>query len=232
MEFKRPDPKTVKGFKPLSTPTISDALDKLGIPGGCHGIMPVVSGVKMTGTAYTVRYIPTGTVKGTVGDYIDDVLPGDVVVLDNNGRTDCTVWGDILTVTAKMKGIAGTVIDGVCRDIPTILEEKYPIFSCGRFMMTGKDRVMVEATQVMVSIGKAQVKPGDILVGDDSGVVVIPQEMAGKVLETARSIEETENFIVEAVRSGLSLKEAREKFGYHTLQTITTQVDRLKTEDC
>ncbi len=219
MEFKRPDPKIVKEFESFSTPTISDALDKLGIPGGCHGIMPVVSGVKMAGTAYTIRYVPTGAVKGTVGDYIDDVLPGDVVVLDNNGRTDCTVWGDILTVTAKMKGIAGTVIDGVCRDIPTILEEKYPIFSRGKFMMTGKDRIMVEATQVMVSIGKTQVKPGDILIGDDSGVVVVPQEMAPKVLETARSIEEAENFIVEAVRSGLSLKEAREKFGYHTLQT-------------
>ena len=78
---------------------------------------------------------------------------------------------------------------------------------------------MVEATQVIVSIGNTQVKPGDILIGDDSGVVVVPQEMAPKVLETARSIEEAENFIVEAVRSGLSLKEAREKFGYHTLQT-------------
>ena len=141
------------------------------------------------------------------------------MVLDNNGRTDCTVWGDILTVTAKMKGVCGTVIDGVCRDIPTILKEKYPIFSRGKFMMTGKDRVMVEATQVMVSIGKVQVKPGDILVGDDSGVVVVPGEIAPEVLDTARSIEESENFIVSAVKSGLSLKEAREKFGYHTLQT-------------
>ena len=55
--------------------------------------MPLVSGVKMVGTAYTVRYIPIGAVKGTVGDYIEDVLPGDVIVLDNNARTDCTVWG-------------------------------------------------------------------------------------------------------------------------------------------
>ncbi|MBU1695835.1 MAG: RraA family protein [Proteobacteria bacterium] len=222
MEFKRPDLKLIKEFESFSTPTISDALDKLGVPGGCHGIMPVVSGVKMAGTAYTIRYVPVGAVRGTVGDYIDDVLPGDVVVLDNKGRTDCTVWGDILTITAKMKGIAGTVIDGVCRDIPTILKEKYPVFSCGRFMMTGKERVMVEATQVMVSIGKTQVKPGDIIIGDDSGVVVVPREMALKVLEIARAIEEAENFIVKAVQKGLSLKKAREKFGYHTLQTKKT----------
>jgi len=219
MEFKRPDPRIVSAFAQFSTSTISDALDRFGIGGGCKGIVPAVAGVKMVGTAYTVRYVPVGVIKGTVGDYIDEMLPGDVAVLDNNGRTDCTVWGDILTVTAKMKGIAGTVIDGVFRDLPRILEEKYPIFSRGRFMMTGKDRVMVEATQVMVSIGTVQVKPGDILVGDDSGVVVVPREMAERVLEAARAIEEAESRIVQAVQSGVSLGEARSRFGYHSLQS-------------
>jgi len=218
MEIKRPEPEVIKQFESLSTPTISDALDRFGISGGCQGIVPLVSGVKMVGTAYTVRYIPIGAVKGTVGDYIEDVLPGDVIVLDNNARTDCTVWGDILTVTAKIKGVSGTVIDGVCRDLPTILRERYPIFTRGRFMMTGKDRVMVGETQAVISIGKVQVKPGDLLVGDDSGVVVVPQEMAKKVLEAAQAIEEAENSIVEAVRGGMSLTEARKKFGYHTLQ--------------
>jgi regulator of RNase E activity RraA len=85
-------------------------------------------------------------------------------------------------------------------------------------MMTGKDRVMVDATQVIVSIGAVQVKPGDILVGDDSGVVVVPQELAGKVLEAVDAIEEAEQKIVKAVRGGLSLTEARKKFGYHALQ--------------
>lgn len=218
MTSKKPDSEIVRKFEAFSTTSISDALDTLGIAGGCHGITPVVSGVKMAGTAYTVRYVATGAAKGTVGDYIDQVSAGDVIVLDNTGRTDCTVWGDILTVMAKIKGISGTVIDGVCRDVPTILQEKYPVFSRGKFMMTGKDRVMVEAVEVVVSIGKVQVRPGDILVGDDSGVVVVPQEMADRVLEVARTIDEAENGIVEAVRGGLSLKEAREKFGYHMLQ--------------
>ena len=218
MEFRRPDPRIVEKFEPLSTSVISDAMDRFGIGGGCHGIVPVVSGVKMVGTAFTVRYVPIGSVKGTVGDYIDDVLPGDVVVLDNKGRTDCTVWGDILTTSAELKGAAGTVIDGVCRDVTGILEQRYPIFTRGRFMMTGKDRVMVEATQAMVSVATVQVKPGDILVGDDSGVVVVPQELAPKVLEAALEIEEAESSIVEAIRSGLSIGEARKKFGYHKLQ--------------
>jgi regulator of RNase E activity RraA len=86
-------------------------------------------------------------------------------------------------------------------------------------MMTGKDRVMVEAMNVTVSIGKTQVKPGDILMGDDSGVVVIPRERAAEILKLALEIETAENQIEEAVRSGLTLKEAREKFRYHSLQT-------------
>jgi len=147
------------------------------------------------------------------------VQSGDVIVLDNHGRTDCTVWGDILTVTAKLKKIAGTVIDGVCRDVSNILKEQYPLFSRGRFMMTGKDRVMVEAVNSIVSIGKVQVKPGDILVGDDSGVVVVPAEKALEVLDAAMEIETAENQIEEAVRKGLSIKEAREKYRYHSLQT-------------
>ena len=218
MKSEKADPGIVGQSAGLSTSAISDALDRHGVAGGCLGIQPVVPGVKMAGTAYTVRYVPIGTVKGTVGDYIDDVQPGAVVVLDNAGRTDCTVWGDILTIAAKSQGLSGTVIDGVCRDVPTILKEKHPVFSRGRFMMTGKDRVMVDATQVIVSIGTVQVKPGDILVGDDSGVVVVPQELAEKVLEAVDAIEEAEQKIVKAVRGGLSLTEARKKFGYHALQ--------------
>jgi 4-hydroxy-4-methyl-2-oxoglutarate aldolase len=219
MEMLRPDRNVIQAFQSLSTATISDALDRFGIRGGCEGILPIVPGAKMAGPALTIRYVPVGEVKGTVGDYIDVAQPGDVIVLDNHGRTDCTVWGDILTVTAKIKKIAGTVIDGVCRDVPNIIKEQYPLFSRGRFMMTGKDRVMVEAMNAIVSIGKVQVKPGDILVGDDSGVVVIPGEKASEVLTVALEIEEAENLIEEAVRKGMTIKEAREKHRYHSLQS-------------
>jgi regulator of RNase E activity RraA len=78
---------------------------------------------------------------------------------------------------------------------------------------------MVDAENVTVSIGKRQVKPGDILVGDDSGVVVVPRERAEEVLNLAREIEEAENRIEEALRQGLSIKEAREKYRYHSLQS-------------
>jgi regulator of RNase E activity RraA len=86
-------------------------------------------------------------------------------------------------------------------------------------MMTGKDRVMVDGTQVTVSVGNRQVRPDDMIVGDASGVVVVPKERAEEVLEIARAIEAAENAIMEAVRGGASIAQARRAHGYHTLQT-------------
>lgn len=216
-----PHQSLINAFAAFSTSTISDACDKLGFPVGCLGISPVSKARKMTGTAYTVRYVPVGETKGTVGDYIDEVRPGDVVVLDNNGRLDCTVWGDILTIFAGARGIAGTLIDGVCRDLDGIDAEDYALYARGVFMMTGKDRVMVDATQVTVSIGGRQVRPDDIVVADATGAVVVPKERAEEVLAVARDIESAEAAIVVAVRSGSSIAEARRQHGYHSLQTKT-----------
>lgn len=207
-------------FKVLDTASISDAMDKLGLEAGCHGIKPVVTGVKFAGRAFTVKYRACGIVeRGTVGDFLDDVLPGQVVVIDNAGRTDCTIWGDIMTTLAHRNGVAGTVIDGVCRDVPKIRELGYPIFTRDYYMMTGKDRIEIEAVNVPVSVANRQVRPGDILVGDDSGVVVVPASRAHEVLVIARQIEHTEQEILKRISKGQSLREARADLHYHSLQT-------------
>jgi 4-hydroxy-4-methyl-2-oxoglutarate aldolase len=183
------------------------------------GFSPQVPGTKAVGRAFTVRYRPCGVEKGTVGDFLDEVEAGQVVVLDNGGRTFGTVWGDIMTVYAQKKGIAGTVIDGICRDLPRILALKYPIFTRGRWMVTGKDRVEVDGIQVPVAIGDVQVKPQDIVVADDSGVVVVPSERAEEVWKIAREIEEAEQKILELLEKGFTLREARKEMGYHRLQS-------------
>lgn len=203
----------------LDTATLSDALDKLGIVGQCYRIKPRSAQFRMAGRAWTLLYGPAGKPAGTVGDYIDDVPPGSVIVLDNGGRENATVWGDILTEIAHRRGIAGTVIDGICRDVALCLDLGYPIYSKDHWMRTGKDRVQVEATGVPVTIGEARVAPGDILRGDADGVVVIPKAHEDTVLSTAEGIEQAENAIREAVRGGLRLDEARQQFRYHQLQT-------------
>jgi regulator of RNase E activity RraA len=212
------DPNTARAAA-LDTATLSDALDRLGIAGQCHGLAPRSAASRFAGRAYTLRYGPASNPPGTVGDYIDDVPPGGVVVLDNTGRTDCTVWGDILTEIAHRKGIAATVIDGICRDAQLCLELGYPIFSRGHWMRTGKDRVQVEAVNVPVNIGQARVQPGDLMKGDTDGVVVIPREHEEAVLAAAEQIHAAEAQIREAVRGGLRLDEARKQFRYHQLQS-------------
>lgn len=205
--------------KRLDTATLSDALDRLGINGQCHRIQPRSHDFRMTGRAWTIQYGPAGLPAGTVGDFIDDVPPGSVLVLDNRGREDATVWGDILTEIAHKKGIAGTVIDGINRDVALCLELGYPIYSRASWMRTGKDRVQVEATQVPVSIGGVRVAPGDLLRGDADGVVAIPQEHEEAVLKAAETIHQAEEAIRDEVRQGASLREARDKHRYHALQT-------------
>jgi regulator of RNase E activity RraA len=209
----------VEGFKKLASASISDALDRLGIHGMVQGIAPLANGHHVVGRAFTLKYIPCGVVKGTVGDYIDDVPPGGVVVLDNAGRLDCTVWGDILTTVASARGIAGTVIHGVCRDVAGSLDVGYPIFSRGHFMRTGKDRVQVDGTNVPVSLGDVQVRPGDIVIGTDDGVLVVPVESEAEVLEIATGVSEAEERIIADVKAGTKLVDARKKHGYHQLQT-------------
>lgn len=211
------DPR-MERLKELGTATVSDALDRLGLPGSAHRIAPLQNGTRMAGPAYTVRYVPAGDPVGTVGDFVDDIPEGGVAVLDNQGRTDCTVWGDILTTYASLHKIAGTAIWGVCRDTRVPLGLGYPMFSAGRFMRTGKDRVEVADVQVPVALGDVQVRPGDIVVGDDDGVVVIPEHRLDEVFELADEVGRTEDDIMSAVEDGASITDARSRFGYHTLQ--------------
>ena len=203
----------------LDVASVSDAMDKLGIPCGLLGIHAVVPGKHICGRAFTVHYVPNGVVKGNVGDFLDDVQPGQVVVIDNGGRLYCTVWGDIMTFVATRKGIAGTVIDGVCRDIPGIKENDYPIFAKSTYMVTGKDRVTVDYVNKPVAISGVQVCPNDIILADDTGAVCVPDAVAEKVADIAESIEKTEQAIIAEVKNGSTLKEARAKLGYHHLQT-------------
>ncbi|MDQ1628201.1 MAG: hypothetical protein QOI54_1945 [Actinomycetota bacterium] len=197
---------------------VSDALDRLGIPGSALGIAPLFTGQRMAGPAFTVRYVPVGAAKGTVGDYLDDCLSGQVVVLDNGGRMDCTVWGDILTTVAHGRGIAGTVINGVCRDVHRPAELGYPVYSLGRFMRTGKDRVEVADVGAVVTLGDVQVRPGDLVIGDDDGVVVVAWDKAEEVAAVAKEIVAAETRVVQSVRNGVTLAVARGLTGYHELQ--------------
>lgn len=218
-EASAEDQELVALFSGSDTPGVSDALDKLGITGQAFNIMPLTDYKDVTvGPAYTVRYVPASSPPGSVGDFIDDIAAGDIVVIDNGGRTDCTVWGDIMTQYAGLRGIAGTVIDGVCRDVNRAINDDYPLFTAGRWMRTGKDRVQVGGVNEPIGIGKVHVEPRDIVVADANGVVFVPRARAREVAEVVRKIEESEESIREMINRGSTIAEARKSLGYHTLQ--------------
>lgn len=198
---------------------MSDALDRLRIRGGLEGILPISDGLKVCGIAFTVRWVTTDqTERKPWPTYIDQAKAGDVMVIDNGGRMDCTVWGDLLTSRAQKAGVRGTVINGVCRDVKQIRELGYAVFSRGRFMMTGKDRLQLDSVNTPVSISDVLISPGDLVLADDNGVVCIPQTKVDGVLRALDEIGMREARIMEAINKGVPLTEAREQFGYGELQ--------------
>ena len=207
MATAQEDPNVQRAAR-LDTTSLSDAMDRLGIAGQCLGIKPLDHRFRLAGRAYTILYGPAGTPPGTVGDYIDDVPPGSVVVLDNGGRENATVWGDILTWVAHSRGIAGTVIDGACRDVALSHELAYPIYSRSYSMRTGKDRVQVEGANVPVNIGDARVHPGDLLRGDADGVVVIPQAQLKGIVAALDEIRRMEEETQKKIRAGMTHMDA------------------------
>jgi regulator of RNase E activity RraA len=210
----------VEELRRHATTTLSDAMDRLGIVGQAFGIVPLDRRFRLVGRAFTVRTVPVAVAAGaSVGDYIDEVPAGSVVVLDNGGRLDATVWGDILTIVAHRRGLAGTVIHGVCRDAARSLELGYPIFSRGVYMRTGKDRVRADGYQVPVSLGEVRVEPGDMVVGDGDGIVVIPRDRLADVLAASGQIAEAEERIRSEVERGGRLDEARRRHRYFQLQS-------------
>ena len=183
-----PNDPVVQAFAKLGTTPVSDAMDR---PRPDRPVLRHQAGgprLHALRRAHTVRNEPmTAGHKGeSVGDYIDEVTPGGVVVIDNGGRLDATVWGDILTIMADRNNLGGTVIHGVCRDSNRALKLNYPIFSRGTYMRTGKDRVRADAYQEPVSLGEVRVLPGDLLLGDGDGVLVIAQEHEQEVLKAAQ----------------------------------------------
>lgn len=231
MNFDINDPEWRKKILSLSTSEVSDALDFFGLPGSALGIHSVAGPARIFGKAFTIRFGPLDRMApGTVGDYIDELQPGTVAVLDNRGRCDCTVWGGIVSRLGAQKKLAGAVINGVCRDNSEADEVQFPVYSKGRFMRTGKDRVQVEAYQEPVMVGDVRVCPDDFIFGDADGLVVVPAKKAEQVFDKALQMHQVEENIITAALGGLPLTEARKKFGYHVLQRTPNSLPDSKNK--
>ncbi|MFI9809142.1 RraA family protein [Streptomyces sp. NPDC052301] len=200
------------------TASISDALDLLGIDGCLPGLARVSGSGFVAGPAFTVRYRPVEpSESGPAGDFIDDVPPGSVVVIANGGLMDRTVWGDVLSTVSRAKGVAGTVIDGVCRDVDRSRELGYSLWARGGYMRSGKNRVRLAEVGGAVEVCRVRVVPGDAVCADGSGAIVVPQEAVPAVVDLVAKVRNVERQIVAATLDGERLSDARARFGYHAL---------------
>ena len=187
-------------FREVSTSNISDAMHRKG---AMRGILPVNLGVKIVGRAVTVQTFAGDWAKPV--EAIDLAGPGDVLVV-YNGSNFIAPWGGLATLSCKMKGIEGVVIDGAVRDVDEIRAMKYPVFSSGITPNAGDPKGMGEINSEITCAGQ-MVKPGDYIVGDECGVVVIPKERAYEIARRAKEVEKTESRLYEEIRRGSTLSQ-------------------------
>lgn len=215
------DEKYRSRMEKLSTTNLSDALDALGLKGSTYGIRPIMpQWGKVLGRAVTVKLTAAGLTnhRHHLGiKAIDAAQAGDVIIIDNGGRLDTSCWGGCLANGAKMKGISGVVIDGAARDIDDCIEIDFPVYARGTVVATARGRVMEESTNSLIQFGGVQVRPGDVVMGDHSGVVIVPWEELDAVLAKAEMLFQKEENMIADIRSGMSMLDVDLKYNYEKM---------------
>ena len=196
---------------------ISDALDYLGIKNHLSKFNYTVSNKMIIGPAYTVMFQKDDVKENCVAaDYIDDVLPGSIVAIDNNGIDYCTVWGNILSLVAKQRKVKATLINGAARDFIKIKNMKYPVYSKYINCKTGKGVVKLKNTKCKITIDNVSIDQGDYIVLQNSMALVIPKDKLSDVLIVVKKIHKVEENIIKSIKKGnMTLKEARRRYKYN-----------------
>lgn len=210
----------IERIERLDTCAVSDALDYLNLKGTVIGIRPMWPCTRIVGRAVTVKIAPAGLTRPEhhlATPAVEGAEPGDIIVIDNGGRPDVSCWGDILSNAAQVKGIRGVIIDGACRDIDGSHEIGFPVYARAVVPLTARGRVIQEAFNTLIQCGGVQVRPGDLLIADGSGVVFVPRERAEEVVEAAERIVEREAAMVRDVRSGRSVVEVMAESAFQAI---------------
>ena len=198
-------------LRALDTCAVSDALDTLNLPGATTGIRPLwaVTG-PVAGRVRTVQAGPRQDGKPAqhiAAAAIEAAEPGDVLVIANDGRTDVSCWGGILTLAARRNGIGGVVIDGACRDIAESAEQGFPVFGRAVVPVSARGRIVQLAMDEPVEFAGLVVHPGDVVLADQNGVAFVRAEDLEKVITLAERIVAREQNMAEAVKAGQPVTE-------------------------
>jgi regulator of RNase E activity RraA len=208
----------VKGFREVATASVADAVDKLAGRRGYmdHPIKPRINDKRVVGPAVTVLEGPTTEFLPPQHalDLIDSVAAGSVMVIGINGEADVAVWGGLMTAGAYARGLEGAVLDGGVRDITEIRRDyDFPVFSRSASPGTTLGRFKTLGSNIPVVCGGIEVHPGDIIVADIDGVVVVPKALAAEVLKMSQEIDKRELEQAKLIVQARSLKEGLAKYG-------------------
>ncbi len=191
----------------MSTATISDAMFRMGHKNRTmrHTIKPVDPSMKTFGPACTAHAYPGGTY--ATGLALNAARPGDVIVIDAQSFLEAVMWGEICSMEAMAKGIAGAVIDGAVRDIAEVIELGFPLFAAGITPGAGTGDTLGEVN-LPVQCGGVVVRPGDLIFGDLLGVVVVPPEQLAEVYDWCQNVIEKEEQMKADLRVRLQARQA------------------------
>jgi RraA family protein len=198
VNFQRPSPELIRQFGEFPTPDISDLLNRL------YAVDPEIQLLtnpqhKVCGPACTVKVFRGDNLM--VHKSLDVLEPGDVVIVDAGGSSMNAVLGDLVSTKAKHRGAVGFIVDGLVRDLPNIAEIDFPVFARGTSPIGPLHRGPGEINYA-ICCGGVVVQPGDIIVGDSMGVVVIPQGIAVELLERLQSHAASNASYFESVKQG------------------------------
>lgn len=212
----------IDGFLKVSASNASDACDRLAIQGAVRGILPLIRCSKIVGHAATLKLTKAGgkfsdsPVNGTL-KAIEVGGPGAVLVIDGRDNPTVNCFGGIAGATAKHTGLVGCVADGPMRDIDEYKGYGLPVYGRGIVQQSIRGRSALEGYDIPVEIGGVTVHPNDLVLADDNGVVVVPNEKVKEVLRVALVIKATEDRVIAAIRSGEEPVEAHKQVNYDEL---------------
>lgn len=195
----------------LDACAVSDALDKLGLPGAVTGIPQRSGEARIAGRAVTMKVGPGQPPPGPPVHLgctaIGLAGPDDVIVVEQRSGVEAGCWGGLLTLGAKVRGVAGVVADGPLRDVDEALAYGFPVWARTLTSRTARGRVVELGTQVPVTLGDVTVQPGDYLLADRSAVIVIAATDIARVLEAAEAIVAKEAAMAKAILAGTPIAE-------------------------
>lgn len=192
----------------LDSCAVSDALDKLSLKGSITGIQRMTTHARIAGRVLTVkldRAQGRSNTRHLCTAAIEAANPGDIIVVEQSTGIDAASWGGNLAIGAKMRGVAGVVVEGPVRDIDDCSRLEFPVFARSHTARTARGRIVEVSTNEPILVGDVEVRPGDYVIADGSAVVFVPDREIALVLDTAEAIVAREEAMAQALREGIPI---------------------------